>query len=131
MPVMRMIKGEYKKVLWEIFDVLGFFESEKEKALEGFKKKFANQLLMEIRDCMSDEQRKWIAQVATSKQYNKNDPKIAELQKVIDASYPKEKMDEVSKRVFKKILESYVGFMSQKVDSEKSEKLNQILADFD
>jgi len=110
-----------------MFDALGFFESEREKALEGFKKKFASQLLMEIRDCMSDEQREWIVKVATSKQYNKNDPKVAELQKVIDSFYPKEKMDEVSRKVFKKILESYVSFMSQKVDSEKSEKLNKIL----
>ncbi|OGN01509.1 MAG: hypothetical protein A3B91_00025 [Candidatus Yanofskybacteria bacterium RIFCSPHIGHO2_02_FULL_41_29] len=122
-----MIRGEYKKILWEMFDALGFFESEREKALEGFKKKFASQLLMEIRDCMSDEQREWIVKVATSKQYNKNDPKVAELQKVIDSFYPKEKMDEVSRKVFKKILESYVSFMSQKVDSEKSEKLNKIL----
>jgi len=34
-----MEKGEYKKVLSEIFDVLGFSEFEKEKATESFKKK--------------------------------------------------------------------------------------------
>ena len=122
-----MIKGEYKKILWEVFDVLGFFEHEKERALEGFKKKFANQLLMEIRDCLSDEQRNWIAGVVTDKQYDKNDPKLVEIQKTIDTTYPKDKMDEMAEVVFKKILVSYVGFISQKVSPDKSQKLNQIL----
>ena len=126
----QMIKGEYKRILWEIFDVLGFFEHEKEKALEGFKKKFANEVLMEIRGCLSDEQRDWIAGVAIEKKYDKTDPKIAEIQKVIDLTYPKEKMDEVSESVFKKILISYVNFMSQKVDPEKGEKLKKIAENF-
>ena len=125
-----MIKGEYKKILWEVFDVLGFFDNEKEKALEGFKKKFANQLLMEIRGCMSDEQREWIAGVAIKKEYNKNDPRVADIQRAIDSAYPKEKMDEVSRSVFKNILTSYVNFMVQKVDSEKGEKLKGIADSF-
>ncbi len=125
-----MIKGEYKRILWEIFDVLNFFEPEKEEALEGFKRKFANQLLMEIRGCLSDEQRDWIAGVAIEKKYDKNDPNVTEIQRVIDSAYPKEKMGQTSKMVFKKILASYVGFMSQKISTEKSEKLNQILNNF-
>lgn len=125
-----MIKGEYKRILWEIFEILGFFEHEKEKALEGFKKKFASQLLMEIRDCLSEEQKNWIAQVATSKQYDKNDPKVTEIQITIDSVFSSEKMDELSRAVFKKILASYVNFMSQKVNVEKSEKLKKIAENF-
>lgn len=122
-----MIKGEYKKILWEIFDVLGFFEHEKEKALEGFKKKFASQLLMEIRGCLSDEQRDWIAGVAIEKKYDKTDPNIAEIQKTIDSAYPKEKLEKIGHSVFKNILSSYVNFMSQKVDEEKATKIKKIL----
>ena len=121
-----MIKGQFKSILWEVFDVLGFLEHEREKALEGFKKKFANQLLMEIRDCLSDEQRQWIADVATKKEYGKSDPRVSEIQTTIDSAYPNEKIDEVSRRVFGGILASYINFMSQKVDAEKSEKLNKI-----
>lgn len=125
-----MIKGEYKKVLYEIFDVLGFFEHEKEKALEGFKKKFANQLLMEIRGCLSDEQRQWIAEVAAKKEYDKTDPKLADIQRTIDSAYPLEKLEKVGRSVFKNILSSYVNFMTQKVGAEKGEKLSQILESF-
>lgn len=121
-----MIKGQYKKILFDVFDVLGFMEDEKEKALDGFKKKFANGVLIEIKGSLSENQRQWIAEVATKKEYDKTDPKIVEIQKTIESIYPEEKMDEISKVVFKKILDSYVNFMSQKVDPEKGEKLGEI-----
>ena len=121
-----MIRGQYKKILWEIFDVLGFFEHEKERALEGFKKKFANALLMEIRSALSDDQRQWIANVASNKAYDKSDPKIKEIQQVINSAFPKEEFDKISHSVFKNILSSYISFMSQKVDAEKVRKLNDI-----
>lgn len=125
-----MIRGKYKKILWEIFDVLGFFEDEKERALDGFKRKFANQLLMEIRDCLSGEQREWIAQVVASRQYDKNNPKVAEIQKVIDLAYPREKMEEASEKVFKKILVSYIDFIVKKVDAENGKKIKEIADNF-
>ena|SRR3989338_8524084 len=121
-----MIKGQYKKVLFDIFDVLGFLEHEKEKALDGFKKKFANGMLIEIRGSLSENQQQWIAEVAVKKEYDKTNPKIAEIQKTIESIYPKGKMDEISKKVFTAILTSYVDFMSQKVDPEKVEKLKKI-----
>ena len=121
-----MIKGQYKKILWDIFEVLGFMEDEKEKALEGFKKKFANGVLIEIKGSLSESQQQWIAEVAVKKEYDKTDPKIVEIQKTIESIYPEEKMDEIFKKVFKTILASYVNFMVQKVDSEKGEKLKKI-----
>ena len=121
-----MIRGQYKKVLWEIFDVLGFFEHEKERALEGFKKKFANALLMEIRSALSDDQRQWIAGVASNKEYDKSDPKIQEIQGVIDSAFPKSEFDKISHSIFKNILASYVSYMSPKVDTEKVRKLHDI-----
>ena len=36
-----MIQGEFKNILVAVFDVLGFSDEEKIKALEGFKKKVA------------------------------------------------------------------------------------------
>ena len=125
-----MIKGQYKKILFDVFDVLGFLEDEKEKALDGFKKKFANGVLIEIKGSLSENQRQWIAEVAVKKEYDKTDPKIVEIQKTIESLYPKEKMDEISKNVFKTILTSYINFMSQKVDPEKAEKLKRIAESF-
>lgn len=125
-----MIKGQYKKVLFDVFDVLGFFDEEKEKALDGFKKKFANGIFVEIRNSLSEDQRQWVAKVAVKKEYDKTDPKIAEIQKTIESAYPEEKMDEISKKVFKTILTSYVTFMSQKIDPEKAEKLKEISDNF-
>ncbi len=121
-----MIKGQYKKILFDVFDVLGFMEDEKEKALDGFKKKFANGVLNEIKGSLSESQRQWIAEVATKKEYDKADPKIVEIQKTVESIYPEEKMDDISKKVFKTILTSYVNFMSQRVDPEKGEKLKEI-----
>lgn len=125
-----MIKSEFKKVLWEIFDVLGFFEHEKEKALEGFKRKFAGELLREMETSFTDDQRQWLDQVMTAGEYDKNHPRVAEIQKAIDFSYPPDKLEELSRQVFKRILASYVDFMSQKVDSEKGEKIKQIAESF-
>ncbi len=125
-----MVNGEYKKVLWEIFDVLGFFEEEKEKALEGFKKKFASELLNKLQNALSEDQRQWIAGVVASKEYDKSDPKVADIQKTIELAFEKDEFDKVSHSVFKKILVSYVSFMTQKVDSEKAGKLKKITESF-
>lgn len=125
-----MIKGEYKKILWDIFDVLGFFDEEKEKALDGFKKKFANEMLKELQGSFSTEQHQWLTQAIAKKEYDKNDPKISDIQNTINSAYPKDKMDEMSSAVFKKILASYINFMVQKVDPEKVEKLKRIAGSF-
>lgn len=130
LAISQMIKGEYKKILWEVFDVLDFFDHEKGKALEAFKRKFANQLLLEIKDSLSDEQRRWIDEAAEKKYYDKEDLRIGEIQKTIDFFYSKDKMDEVSTRVFKKILISYVDFMTQRVDAQRVEKINKIVSSF-
>ena len=125
-----MIKGEYKKVLWEIFDALGFFEDEREKALEGFKKKFANELFGKLRDTLNEDQRQWVATVVSKKEYDKNDPMVVDIQKTIDLALEKDEFYRISKATFKKILSSYVDFMAQKVSSEKSQKLMEIVNNF-
>lgn len=125
-----MVKGEYKKVLWEVFDVLGFFEHEKEKALEGFKKKFANELLGKLQNVLSEDQRQWIAEVTAKKEYDKSDPKVQDIQKTIELAFEKDEFDKVSHSVFKKILTSYTDFMSSKIDTEKAEKIKKIAENF-
>lgn len=125
-----MIKGEHKRILWEIFDVLLFFESERQRALDGFKRKFAIEILKELEKSFEQHHREWIVEVTASKQYDRSHPYVAEIQKTIDSAYPREKIDELSRAVFKKILTSYVDFMVQKVDPEKGEKLIKIMAKF-
>lgn len=125
-----MVHGKYKKVLWEIFDVLGFLENEKEMALEGFKKKFANELLSKVQGALSEDQRQWIAQAVAKKEYDKNDPNFNAIQKTIELAYSKEEFDKISGSVFKKILVSYVDFMSQKIDAQKAKKIQEIESSF-
>ncbi len=121
-----MIKGEYKKILWQVFDVLGFLEHEKEKALEGFKKKFANELFKELEGTLSENQRQWIANAVAKKEYDKNDPSFYDIRKTIESVYPEEEFDKISRSVFKKIIVSYIDFMSQKIDGEKASKIKEI-----
>ena len=125
-----MIKGEYRKILSEIFDVLGYFDHEKGMALEGFKKKFANEMLKELHGILSEDQKKWLTQIIASKEYDKNDPSFLGIQKTIDMAYSPEKLYELSRPVFKKIVASYVSFVSSKITVERAEKLDQILKDF-
>lgn len=125
-----MIKGEYKKILWDVFDILGFLDEEKEKALDGFKKKFANEMLKELQSSFSTEQHQWLNQTIVKKEYDKNDPRILEIQNTINSAYPEDKRDEMSRGVFKKILVSYINFMIPKVDPDKVEKLKKIAEGF-
>jgi len=125
-----MLKGEYKKVLFEIFEVLGFYEKEKEMALEGFKKKFSTEMLLKIENALTQDQRQWLAQTITNKEYDKQDPKISEIQQTIDTAIEKEELDKISRSVFKNILLSYTAFMSSRIDSEKGEKFRQIAEGF-
>jgi len=125
-----VIKGEYKKILLEIFDVLGYFEHEKEMALGGFKKKFSNEMLKELHGILSEDQKQWLTQMIAIKEYDKNDPNFIGIQKTIDLTYSPEKLYELSRPVFKKIVGSYISFVSPKIDQEKAKKLEQILKDF-
>src|SRR5438105_4018012 len=120
-----MIKGEYKKVLWDVFDVLGFFEDEKLKALEGFKKKFANEMLNKLQNALSEDQRQWIATAIAKKEYDKNDPRFMDIHKTVELAFEKDEFDKISRNTFKNILISYTDFMSARVDTEKAEKLKK------
>lgn len=125
-----MIKGEYKRILWEIFDVLGFFEEEKEKALEGFKKKFAKELLDKLQNAFSEDQRQWISSAIAKNEYDKNDPKVIDIQKTIELAFSKDEFDKISRSIFKKILVSYTDFMASKVDAEKAREIRKIMSSF-
>ena len=125
-----MIKGEYKNVLSEIFDVLGFWEDEKQKVLEGFKRKFASELLNKLQNILSEDQRQWIDVVIAKKEYDKNDPKFIDIHKTVELAFEKDEFDKISRSVFKKIIVSYTDFMSTRVGTEKAEKLKKIADNF-
>ena len=55
-----MIKGEYQKILLEVFDVLNLSDDDQLKSLDGFKRKLANDLLAALSDALSEEQREWL-----------------------------------------------------------------------
>ena len=122
-----MQKGVYKKILFEIFDVLEFSETEKQEALEGFKKKIAVSLLASAKKELSKGHQDWIENHAAS--VNPRDPKVAEIRDEIKSLYPKEEWYEKSRVSFKKILEEYVDFMSRdlNLDESKTAQLRKII----
>ncbi|MBI2674792.1 MAG: hypothetical protein HYX22_03625 [Candidatus Yanofskybacteria bacterium] len=117
-----MIKGEYKRVLFDIFDVLEFMQSEKEEALETFKKKLAFELLESVKGELPQDQQGWLSQAAP----DMGDPKFVEIQNTIKGMYTNEQLYEKSKPIFKKLLEDYVAFMSQGISIEEVAKLKEI-----
>lgn len=124
-----MIKGEFKKILYEVFDVLGFYETERQRALEGFKKKFAYELLKATKDSLPEEQQKLITRAIVNKEeLDRNDPDVLNFQKVFNATYSDEKLSEISHPVFKRILSSYIDFMSSDLSEEDKNKLKEIFS---
>ena len=125
-----MQKGEFKKILFETFDVLEFSEEEKQEALESFKKKLANVLLNSVRGELPDEQQSWIKDHMTSA--SSGDSKIAEIQNSIRALYSLGALHEQSRTAFKKILKEYIDFMSKNLDlkQEQTAKLREIVGKF-
>lgn len=121
-----MIKGEYKNILFEMFDVLGFSGEEKEKALETFKKKLAFELLKEVQGELPQDQKEWLRQPAP----DMGDPKFAEIQNAIKSMYTSGQLHERAKPIFRKLLEDYVNFMSQDLNAEEISKLNGLLVKF-
>jgi len=117
------MKGEFKKVLFDIFDVLDFSDAEKEKALETFKKKLAFELLKSVQGELSQDQQEWLSQANPDIQ----DPKFKEIQETIKNKYTKDQLYERTKLLFKKSLEDYVGFMSQDLGAEETTKLREIV----
>src|SRR3989338_7618629 len=105
-----MIKGEYKKILFEIFDALEFSDDEKTAALKTFKKRLANELLKSITGGLSEELQKLIKD--NSSVTDAEDPKILELRGKLAQFYKKEELQEKSRPIFKKILKEYVEFVA-------------------
>jgi len=123
------MKGEYKNILFDIFDVLGFSDAEKEKALGAFKKKLAFGLLNSIKGELPQDQREWLNQASLSAGWagpDVQDPKFSEIQETIKNKYTKEQLYERTKPLFKKLLDDYVNFMSQGLSAEESSRLKEV-----
>ncbi len=116
------MKEEYKNILMEVFGVLGFSDTEKEEALQTFKKKLAFELLKSIQGELPQNQKDWLAKNGQ----DMTDPMFPEIQKTIQETYSQEVLYEKSKPLFKKLISDYVEFMSEGLDQESNDKLKQI-----
>ena len=124
-----MIKGDYKKVLWQIFDVLGLTESEKEYGAEKFKKHFAADLLKLLQERLSQEHKNWIDENLNNQSINS--AKALEIQSAIRGAFTGDEIDKLSYSAFKAILIRYSSSISQKLgDTEKVKKINSIAESF-
>lgn len=117
------MKGEYKNILLEVFGVLGFSDTEKEEALQTFKKKLAFELLKSIQGELPQDQQDWLIKGGT----DMNDPIFSEIQKTIQEKYSQEVLYDKSKPVFKKLVSDYVEFMSEGLDPESTAKLKEVV----
>ncbi len=120
------MKGEYKNILFNIFGVLGFSDTEKEEALQTFKKKLAFELLKSIQGELPQDQQDWLAKESQ----DMNDPIFSEIQKTIQEMYGQEVLYEKSKPIFNKLVIDYVEFMSDGLDPESTAKLKEIVNNF-
>lgn len=118
-----MLRGEYKNILLEIFNVLGFSNTEKEEALQTFKKKIAFELLKSIQGELPQDQQDWLAKESQ----DMNDPVFSEIQKTIQGMYSQEVLFDKSKPIFKKLVLDYIEFMSNGLDSESAAKLKEVV----
>ena len=118
------MKGEYKNILLEIFGVLGFSDSEKQEALQTFKKKLAFELLKSIQGELPQSQQDWLAKESQ----DMNDPVFSEIQKTIQEMYSQEVLYEKTKPMFKKLVSDYVDFMSEGLEHESTAKLKEIVS---
>lgn len=115
------MKGEYKNILVNIFDVLGFSDMEKEGALQTFKKKLAFELLKSIQGELPQNQQDWIVKGSG----DMTDSVFSEIQKTIGEMYSQEVLYEKSKPLFKKLVLDYIEFMSEGLDPESTAKLKE------
>lgn len=116
-----MVNGEYKQILFKIFELLNFSEGERAAALESFKKKLAAEVLQAIEKELPQDQQEWLKE--NMAKGDPHDPKVAEVRSYIHGKYSKEELQEKARPLFKKILRDYVAFMSQGLEAEKAEKL--------
>lgn len=110
-----MEKGEFKRILFEIFDELGFLEQEKQAALGSFKKKLAGSLFEAVRGALSEEEKEWVLSHADSGLFDPADSKVSEIRESIKGLYTEEALQEKSRQLFKKIVVGYVDFMSREL----------------
>ena len=107
----------------EVFGVLGFSDTEKEEALQTFKKKLSFELLKSIQGELPQDQQDWLVKVGQ----DMNDSIFSEIQKTIQETHSQEELYEKSKPLFKKLVSDYVEFMSEGLDPESVAKLKTIL----
>ncbi len=115
-------------MLFEIFDILEFSDSEKNAALESFKKKLANELLKSIQGELPKDQQEWVKQQTPNS--GANDQKALEIKDLIKNRYPEKELFAKSRPVFKRLLEDYAKFMSQDLSQEKTGQLKDLVEKF-
>ena len=119
--------GEYKKILFDIFDVLGFSESEKERVAGIFKKKLTSELLKAVQGELPEDEQKWINEVMPTSS-DPTDPKVLEIKNKIGELFSENDLYDRSRLAFKKIVADYVNFMSKDLDQGKISKIEEIVA---
>jgi|SRR3989338_323852 len=118
----------FAQILNEIFDVLGFSDSERHKAREDFKKKFYYELLLALEEKLPQGDRDWLKNNMESDSLDHQ--KVLEMQEKIKTVYSSEEIQEKGHEVFKKITNNYKEFMLSHLTSEKATKLSEVVASF-
>lgn len=123
-----MGNGEYKKVLYEMFDVLGFSDEQKAGALETFKRRLMTELFTSVQDALSDETRTWLAEHGN--ELTGEEPELAQVRKKIREVHTDQELLEKGRVLFKGLITDYAQFMSRDLSGEDTTKLKGIAENF-
>lgn len=123
-----MGNGEYKKVLYEMFDVLGFDDAQKQSALESFKRRLMTELFKSVQDALSDETRAWLAEHGDT--LTGDEPELTQIREKIRETYSDEQVLAKGREHFKTLLTDYAQFMSRDLTAEDAAKLKGIAERF-
>lgn len=123
-----MGNGEYKKVLYEMFDVLGFDDEQKASALEGFKRRLMSELFKSVESALSDETRAWLTEHGDS--LTGEEPELVQIRERMREVHSDEELLSKGRVLFKGLLTEYAEFMSKELSDEDTAKLKGIADGF-
>ena len=117
---------EAKKVLADIFDVLGFSDSEKKEAMLDFQKKVAAEILRSVQDKLPQEQRDFIVKGGVALNDPQN-PMVGVVRETLKGLYSVEEYRAKGKEILYKLLPVYADYMGQDLSEEGKMRLKNIV----
>ena len=122
-----MITGKYREILEKAFDLLEFPAQDREEAVESLKKKFFYELLLTVKNRLSQTSQDFInnSQNADSRT---DSPEVTAIREEIKKIFSEEELRKTSAEVFRRVLGDYFNFMTKELnlDQARSSQLKDL-----